>query len=151
MKLYTVCYLIKDNSFLMLYRNKKENDINKGKWIGVGGKIEKNETIHQSIIREIREETGFIANKVNLRGIINFGYNSNLECIFVFTCNDFTGNMIECDEGKLEYVNKNEILNLNLWEGDKIFLKRLIDNDTKFWTYTMIYENDKLVKVVEDE
>ena len=95
--MYTVCYLLKDDEILMLYRNKKKNDINEGKWIGVGGKIEEGEDPFQSIRRETLEETSLKLNKVDMRGIIIFVYNNKVEYIYVFTSNDFEGNLGECN------------------------------------------------------
>ncbi|CAM3204155.1 8-oxo-dGTP diphosphatase [Streptobacillus felis] len=151
MKSYTVCYLIKDDKFLMLYRNKKEVDINKGKWIGVGGKIEEGESPHVSITREVKEETGYTMEKCILRGMLIFVYNGNTEYIYVFTSEDFYGEMIECDEGELKYIPKDEILNLNIWEGDKYFLEELIKGNKEFFVYRMEYENDKLIKVDKEQ
>ncbi|WP_072593764.1 NUDIX hydrolase [Streptobacillus ratti] len=151
MKSYTVCYLIRDNKFLMLYRNKKEVDINKGKWIGVGGKIELGESPHESIKREVKEETGYNLNECVLRGMPVFVYNGITEYIYVFTSEDFSGEMIACDEGDLKYIPKDKILDLNIWEGDKYFLKDLIDDKKEFFVYRMEYENDKLVSVIKEQ
>lgn len=150
MKMYTVCYLLKDDKILMLYRNKKENDINKGKWIGVGGKIEKGEDPFQSVKRETLEETSLTLNKVDLRGIIIFVYNGKVEYIYVFTSDDFKGTLGDCNEGELKYINRENILNLNLWEGDKIFLKHILDNDKNFFVYRMEYSNDTLINVIKE-
>ncbi len=151
MKLYTVCYLIRDDKFLMLYRNKKEVDINKGKWVGVGGKIEFGESPHESVKREVKEETGYTLNECILRGMLIFVYNGITEYIYVFTSEDFSGEMIECDEGELEYIHKYEILDLNIWEGDEYFLKELIDDKKDFFVYRMEYENDKLIDVKKEQ
>lgn len=148
--MYTVCYLLKDDEILMLYRNKKKNDINEGKWIGVGGKIEEGEDPFQSIRRETLEETSLKLNKVDMRGIIIFVYNNKVEYIYVFTSNDFEGNLGECNEGDLKYINKKDILNSNLWEGDKIFLKHILENDKNFFIYRMEYSNDKLINVIKE-
>lgn len=150
MKLYTLCYLIKDEDFLMLYRNKKKNDINEGKWVGVGGHIEEGETPLESIKREIKEETGYDAIKVKFRGMISFVYNNEMDYIYVFTCDSFKGDIINCNEGDLKYINKNKVMDLNLWEGDKYFLKELIENNEKIWSYKMEYENDRLIKVEKE-
>lgn len=112
MKMYTVCYLLKDDKILMLYRNKKENDINKGKWIGVGGKIEEDEDPFQSVKRETLEETSLTLNKVDLRGIIIFVYNEKVEYIYVFTSDDFKGTLGDCNEGELKYINREKFIKI---------------------------------------
>lgn len=150
MKLYTVCYLIKENKILMLYRNKKENDINKGKWIGVGGKIENGETPFESVKREVKEETGLTLNSVKLRGLVTFVYNGEMDYIYVFASNDYTGNIITCDEGDLEYIEKDKILELPIWKGDEVFLRHIIDGNEDFFAYKMEYEGDKLIKVEKE-
>lgn len=139
-------YLEKDNKYLMLYRNKKKNDMNGGKWIGVGGKIENNETPLEAIIREVKEETGLTLNSADFRAILYFYYDDYFEIIYQFTSKDFSGELIECDEGTLSWVPINEVLSLPTWEGDKYFLKPLINNEPYF-EITLVYKNDVLVKV----
>ena len=124
----TLCYLEKDNKYLMLYRNKKQKDINNGKWIGLGGHIEANETKEECIKREVLEESGYTINSLVYCGEIHFFYNNIEEVTYLFKSFDFTGEEIECNEGILKWIDKDEILNLPLWSGDKIFLK-LIQNE----------------------
>ncbi len=141
----TLCYIEKDNKYLMLHRIKKENDINKDKWIGIGGKLECGETPLACVIRETLEETGLILINPCLRGIVNF--HSSIypsEKMYLFTCTDFNGTIKECDEGILEWVDKDKITTLPLWEGDKIFLKAL-NNGEKDFEITLNYDKDKLV------
>lgn len=143
--LMTLCYMETENSVLMLYRNKKKNDVNRGKWIGVGGKLEKNEKPENGIIREIKEETGYTANRCEFRGIVVFNYNENpSEYMYLYTCEDFYGKLKECNEGELKWIPKDEISNLNLWEGDRIFLD-LIGKNSPFFYLTLNYANDNLV------
>ncbi|MEG0249548.1 MAG: NUDIX domain-containing protein [Peptostreptococcus sp.] len=143
--LTTVCYLERGNERLMLHRTKKEDDLNKGKWLGVGGKLEKDETPLQCVKREIKEETGYTANRCDIKGLVVFNYNDNAsEFMYLYTCNDFDGNIIECNEGDLKWIKKEEIKDLKLWEGDKIFID-LIENDSPFFYLTLNYENDQLI------
>ena len=141
----TLCYLEKDNKYLMLHRIKKQNDINHGKWIGVGGKLEKNETLEQCLYREVKEETGLILLDYEYRGIVIFNFNDD-EPLFMhlYTSKNFIGELQECSEGDLKWIDKDKIFNLNLWEGDKIFLD-LLKQDTKFFYLTLNYENDNLL------
>lgn len=147
----TLCYIEKDNKYLMLHRTKKENDVNEGKWIGVGGKFEKDETPEECLLREVKEETGLVLTEYKLRAVITFISDSwETEYMYLFTANGFTGELITCDEGELKWVEKDRILNLNIWEGDKIFLKKMIEEDN-FFTLKVVYEGDKLVEsVLED-
>lgn len=144
----TLCYIEKDNQYLMLHRTKKQNDLNESKWIGVGGKFEKDETPEECLLREVREETGLTLTKYKLRAIITFISNEwETEYMYLFTASEFTGELIDCDEGDLEWVEKSKILNLNIWEGDRIFLKKMIEEDT-FFTLKVVYEGNKLVDSV---
>ncbi len=145
MILSTVCYIEKEGKYLMLHRTKKQNDINKEKWLGIGGKFEDKESPEECTIREVKEETGLTLNSVKLRGILTFiNPICETEYIFVFTSNDFTGNLIECNEGDLQWVDKHKITSLNLWEGDKIFIEK-IKEDSPFFTIKYIYEGDTLL------
>lgn len=144
----TLCYIEKDNHYLMLHRNKKENDLNEGKWIGVGGKFENNEAPEECIKREVLEETGLILKNCFYRGLVTF-VNSlyETEYIFVYTATDFTGTIIECAEGTLQWIRKDQILDLNLWEGDKFFLKALLENKKHPFSLKLTYEGDKLCDI----
>lgn len=146
MILSTLCYIEKDNKYLMLHRTKKKNDINKDKWLGIGGKFEEGESPEECIIREVMEETGLTLNSYKLRAIITYVSTSwETEYVYVFTSNDFTGDLIECNEGDLQWIDKKEVTKLNIWEGDKIFVEKL-RNDNKFFTVKFEYDGEKLVK-----
>lgn len=146
MKLTTLCYIEKNNEYLMLHRVKKENDVNHDKWIGVGGKFEENETPEECLLREVYEETGFTLTGYRYRGLVVFISDRwETEYMHLFTADKFTGDMIECNEGDLLWVPKDEIYNLRLWEGDKIFF-RLLDENLKYFTLKLRYEGEKLVE-----
>lgn len=141
----TLCYMKKEEHILMLHRNKKKNDVNSGKWIGVGGKLEKGETPHEAILREIEEETGYVPARCDFRGIVVFNYNDNPpEYMHLYTCEEFSGRMKECDEGDLKWVREEEVMNLKLWEGDRIFLD-LLQKDSEFFYLSLNYHNDDLI------
>lgn len=145
MILSTICYIEKEGKYLMLHRTKKKNDINKEKWLGIGGKFVDKESPEECIIREVKEETGLILNSVSLRGILTFiNTICETEYIFVFTSNNFTGNLIECNEGDLQWVDKEKVTSLNLWEGDKIFIEK-IKEESPFFTIKYIYDGDTLL------
>lgn len=149
----TLCYIEKDGQYLMLHRVKKENDINKDKWIGVGGGFEDKDSPEQCIRREVLEETGLILRNLNYRGIITFVTGKwETEYMHLFTSNSFEGQLKTCDEGNLEWIDKSKLLELDLWEGDKIFL-RLLDTDEPFFSLRLEYigEDDRLVSAVLNE
>ena len=146
MILSTLCYIGKDNQYLMLHRTKKKNDINKDKWIGIGGKFEKDESPEECIIREVKEETGLHLKSYQLRCIVTYvSTNWETEYMYVFTSDDFEGNIIECNEGDLQWVNKDEVTKLNTWEGDKIFIEKM-QKDKNFFTVKFEYDGDKLLR-----
>ena len=142
----TLIYIEHENCYLMLHRIKKQKDINKDKWIGVGGKFQPNEDAETCARREITEETGLTVGKLDYRGIVYF---ENTLCeseeMHLFTTGDFTGTLQECDEGTLEWVPIANLKKLNLWEGDKIFLKLLASN-APFFKLKLVYDGDKLIE-----
>ena len=147
MKNVTLCYIEKDGKYLMLHRTKKENDLNKDKWIGVGGKFEDKESPEECVKREVEEETGLILKSARLRCVVTYVSNEwETEYMYVFTSNDFEGNVIECNEGDLEWVEKDKVMDLKTWEGDRIFLERILKEDSPFFTARLEYEGEKLVK-----
>ena len=143
----TLCYIEKNNEYLMLHRVKKENDLNHDKWIGIGGKFLENESPDECLVREAYEETGLTLTEFKLRAVITF-VSDIYECeqMFLYTATDFVGEIIECDEGILEWVSKDKVLELPTWEGDRYFLERILE-DSDFFTMKVVYEGDKLIEV----
>lgn len=147
MKRTTIIYLEKDNQYLMLHRNKKKNDMNKDKWIGVGGHVEDNETNDECIVREVKEETNLDLLDFILCGEVEFDIDEFKEIMYVYKSQNFKGTIKECDEGTLEWVDKDKIFLLNLWEGDKLIFEKM--NIDKYFKLKMIYRNDKLISYSE--
>ena len=150
-ELTTICYLEQQGKYLMLHRTKKQHDINKDKWIGIGGHFEYGESPEECIQREMTEECGITLSDPVLRGIISFVSDLPV-CVymFLFTATAYKGVLLkDCNEGDLEWVDKNELLKLPLWTGDKIFLK-LLGTREEFFSLKLCYEGDKLVKAVLD-
>ncbi len=146
MKLTTLCYIEKDNCYLMLHRIKKEHDVNRDKWIGVGGKFKPDETPEECLLREVKEETGLTLLKYCFRGILTFiaeGWES--EYIHLYTATEFKGTLAECAEGNLEWVPIDQIETLPIWDGDRIFL-RLLMEDAGFFSLKLQYEGDTLIQ-----
>lgn len=143
----TLCYIEKEGKYLMLHRVKKHHDINAGKWIGVGGHVENGETPEECLLREVKEETGLRLTAYRLRGLVTFLSDvCEPELMCVFTADAFDGEMIECDEGELAWVEKSDVLALPTWEGDRVFLERLLSGDERFFSIKLRYEGDKLVE-----
>ena len=139
------CYLERGDEYLMLHRVKKKNDINKDKWIAVGGKFEEGESPEECMLREVYEETGLRLGSWRYRGIVTFalaGYGT--EYMHIFTSDDFSGEPGPCDEGDLAWVKKSAVPSLPIWEGDKIFL-RLLAEEAPFFSLKLCYEEDRLV------
>ena len=141
----TLCYIEKDNKYLMLHRVKKVNDLNHDKWVGIGGKFLENETPDECLLREVKEETGLTLTDYRLRGVVTFLSDKwEGEYMYLFTATDYTGEMIECDEGNLEWVDIDKVSELPIWEGDKLFFEEL-RRDRGFFTMMLKYEGDTLV------
>ena len=145
-RLTTLCYLERNGAYLILHRTKKEHDENGDKWIGVGGKFEPGESPEECALREVREETGLTMLKPKFRGIVTFVSDEwGVEYMHLFTCTDFTGDLIECDEGDLVWLPKRELLGKKMWAGDKIFLKAL-DEREDFFSLKLVYRGEELVE-----
>ena len=143
MILATLCYVRRDECTLMVYRNKKANDIHEGKWNGLGGKIEAGETPEECVIREVYEESGLSIRNPRLCGLLMFpAFKGNDWYVFVFTAQEFTGELIESPEGRLEWIPNDRVLNLNLWESDPVFMPWI--RVGKFFSAKFEYEGDKM-------
>ena len=147
----TLCYIEKDQSYLMMHRIKKKNDENADKWVGIGGKFEAGETPEECATREILEETGLVPKKLDYRGIVTFVSDMyGTEYMHLFTASDCVGELCEaCDEGVLEWIPKKEIAHLPLWAGDHLFLE-LLNTERPFFSLKLCYEGETLVSAVLD-
>ena len=145
MQLATLCYLMDGERTLMLHRIKKKNDFHEGKWNGLGGKFEAGETPEECAVREIKEESGYLMKNPRLHGIITFPMFDGEKdwYVFLFTSNNFEGELIDSNEGHLEWIPNQKLLELNLWEGDQIFIPWLFQE--KFFSAKFIYENGKYI------
>lgn len=150
-ELSTLCYIEKDGKYLMLHRNVKKNDVNEGKWIGVGGHFEKDESPEECLLREVKEETGLTLTSYQYRAMVTFvSGNGVTEYMSLFTADGFEGELIPCNEGDLEWVEISRIEELNLWEGDLIFHRILLERDT-FFSLKLVYDgHDKLIYAALD-
>ena len=149
-QLATICYIDNGKELLMLHRNKKPNDVHEGKWIGVGGKLERGETPQECAAREILEETGLKAKPV-LKGVITFPeFTPDLDqYTYVFKVTEFEGDLIDCNEGTLEWVPYDEVLSKPTWEGDHTFVEWLLE-DKPFFSAKFVYDGDKLMDTQVD-
>lgn len=144
----TLCHIEKDGCYLMLHRVKKLNDLNQDKWIGIGGKFEDKESPEECNLREVLEETGLTLNSARYCGIVTFVSDKwETEYMHIFHSDDFVGELKECDEGNLEWVDKKKIYDLPIWEGDKIFL-RLLEENSPFFSLKLEYVGDTLINAV---
>lgn len=144
--LTTLCYIEKEDCYLMLHRVKKEQDVNKDKWIGVGGHFEQNESPEECLLREVKEETGLTLTSWKFRGLVTFQAEGwPIEYMCLFTADGFEGELISCEEGTLEWIPKSELEQLTLWEGDKIFL-RLLEEEREFFSLKLCYRGDHLME-----
>lgn len=141
-RLSTLCYIEKDNQYLMLHRVVKKNDVNKDKWIGVGGHFEDGESPEECVLREVKEETGYTLTSYRYRGLVTFVFaDIEMEYMSLFTADGFEGEPIPCNEGILEWVDIEKVWKLNLWEGDKIFF-RLLDENVPFFSLKLVYSKE---------
>jgi len=148
MQLCTECYIQQDGKTLMLYRNKKEHDINEGKWLGVGGKFEPGETPEQCLLREVTEETGVTLTAYQLHGVMTFvaiDGSSEPLYIFIFTASGYTGVVGDCDEGTLAWIDTDKVADLERWEGDRLFWEWIVAGAPFFSAY-FEYDSDILIK-----
>ena len=144
----TLCHIEKDGCYLMLHRIKKENDLNRDKWVGIGGKFEDKESPEECNLREVYEETGLTLKDAQYRGIVTFVSDKwETEYMHIFYSDSFSGKIKDCDEGVLEWVKKERLFSLPIWEGDKIFL-RLLEENAPFFSLKLEYMGDTLLKAV---
>ena len=153
-ELTTLCYIEKDGKYLMLHRVKKEQDINKDKYIGVGGHFEYGESPDECLMREVKEETGLNLLSYKSRGIVTFIYGDAakpeeriVEYMHLYTADEYEGELIDCDEGELIWIDKSLVYNLPIWEGDKIFF-RLLEEREDYFSLKLVYsQTDELIDV----
>ena len=150
MKNTTLCYIEHKGKVLMLFRNKKKKDANEGKWIGIGGKFKENESPEECMLREVYEETGIELKKWKYRAVITFASDKwEGEYMHLFTATADTDEICTCNEGTLKWIDKEDILSLNMGEGDRVFLE-LLDKGEDFFSLKLIYEGDRLIKTIKD-
>lgn len=149
-KMTTLCYIERENRYLMLHRVRKADDENRDKWIGVGGHFEKGESPEECLLREVKEETGLTLTEYAFRGIVTFVSDDHeAEYMHLFTATGFAGEVIDCDEGALEWIDKDALYALPMWAGDRIFL-RLIASPHPFFSLKLRYAGGALVEAVLD-
>lgn len=148
--LTTLCYIEQDSKYLMLHRMKKQQDMNKDKWIGVGGHFEPGESPEECLLREVREETGLELLDYRFRGLVTFiADDCETEYMCLYTSDAFSGQCKECEEGTLEWVEKARLKDLELWEGDYIFLD-LLNREVPFFSLKLVYQQNHLTEAVLD-
>ena len=148
----TLCYIRRGEEYLMLHRVKKKHDLNQDKWIGIGGKFEDKESPEDCLLREVREETGLTLTRWRCRGLLTFILGNMTEFIHLYTADRWEGEMIKgdaCKEGVLEWVPKEKVTSLPIWEGDKIFF-RLLKEERPYFSLKLVYEGDTLKQAVLD-
>ena len=142
----TLCYLEREDAYLMLHRIKKQDDYNHDKWVGVGGKFERFESPEDCLVREVREETGLTLTRYRARGLLTFVWGNMTEFIHLYTADRWEGEMIRgdaCAEGELQWVQKSEVQKLPIWEGDKLFF-RLLEEEHPYFSLKLVYDGDTL-------
>ena len=152
MKLTTLCYLEENSRYLLLLRNKKAQDENQGKWIGVGGKFLTGESPEECLLREVEEETGLVLTRWRFRGLVTFtaldgqGKLEWGEYMHLFTADSWQGELAACDEGELAWVEKERLAELPMWAGDRLFLA-LLETDRPFFSLKLVYQGEDLREV----
>ena len=144
MDVTVLCYIEDHDRYLMLYRNKKANDLNAGKYIGIGGHLEHGESPYDCLMREAYEETGLKLIDPCLRGIITYVIDDYDECAFLYTCKNFAGELGAGSEGELVFVQKGEVAKLPLWPGDKLMFS-LLEERNDLFLLKLVYQNDELI------
>lgn len=157
MELTTLCYIETEDAYLMLHRTKKQKDVNKDKWIGIGGHFEQGESPEECLLREAYEETGLHLKKWRFRGIVTFCFEEDASCdvgsqpiceyMHLYTATEYEGELAECNEGELVWVPKKDVFSLNLWDGDRIFFDLLM-REEPFFSLKLEYRGDCLVRAV---
>ena len=140
----TLCYLYRDQKILMLYRNRKKEDVNEGKWVGIGGKRKAGETPEQCMLREFEEETGLVPTAYEYRGIVLFTSEGWEEKMHLFTATDAVGTIHACTEGTLAWIEQEEVQQLPIWEGDRVFFS-LLEEQHPFFLLHLFYQGENLV------
>ena len=151
MKQTTLCYIEYGNQYLMLHRVKKQNDASHDKWIGVGGKCESDESPDECMLREVKEETGLIVTAWRYRGIVTFISDIwPCEYMHLFTADRWNGSLTDCDEGDLQWIEKERLFDLTMWTGDRIFLCLIMNSHQPFFSLKLVYRGDDLVSAKLD-
>ena len=146
MKNTTLCYIEKENKYLMLHRSSKKNDGSGGKWMGIGGHFEEGESPYDCVVREVKEETGLDLVEPKYRAVVTFDSDEyESEQMHLFTCTDFDGTLGECNEGELHWIDKKDVPSLNMWCGDLIFL-RYLDEIEEFFSLKLVYKGEELIE-----
>ena len=144
MKNTTLCYIEKDGRYLMLHRSSRKNDGSQGKWMGIGGHFEEGESPYDCVCREVNEETGLTLNLPVYRAIVTFDSDEyESEQMHLFTCTDFSGELGECNEGELHWIDKKDVPKLNMWNGDLVFLE-MLDTEKTFFSLKLMYRGEEL-------
>ncbi len=148
--LTTLCYVEKDGQYLMMHRIKKKNDVNQDKWVGIGGHVEEGESPEECLLREAKEETNLTLTSYALRGVVTFTLEGwGTEYMFLYTADGFTGEIGACNEGVLEWIDKEEVCSLPIWEGDRIFFD-LLNRRREVFSLKLIYRKDVLMRAILD-
>ncbi len=152
MKETSLVYIIHGSRCLMLHRIRKKNDVNHGKWIGVGGKFEAGESPEECMRREVREETGLKIDKYRYCGIVTFQSDDDeTEYMHLFLVTEFHGELKSCDEGELQWLSISELTHIPHWSGDRIFLSLILYQVYPFFSLKLVYRQGILKKAVLNE